>query len=158
MVLKSIHFCIWSLTQVIRSYFISDASLSQICVSPAAFVEADSLTSSDTSFFKDVAMVEWDLPDWQITITDFLFHSIWSLLPLFPGQSLDVDTYWAALVVSFVCLVATVNKTGWGWSTNENDAAQRCSKHKMHEAAASMTEHTLWQQTFFSQSREYTLK
>jgi len=75
MVLRGIHFCDWSSIQVIRSFSISDIGPSQTFVSLVAFNEADPLTASVTLFlfFKIVALVEWDMPDWQaITIIDFL--------------------------------------------------------------------------------------
>jgi hypothetical protein len=53
----------------------SDIGPSRIFVRLVAFREAGPLTASVTSFlfFKIVAMVEWDMPDWRaITITDFL--------------------------------------------------------------------------------------
>lgn len=34
-------------------------------------------------------------------------------------------------------------------STRENDAANRCGEHRMHEAVAGVTAYTVLQQTFF---------
>jgi hypothetical protein len=76
MVLRGIHFYDLSSVQVIRSFSISDIGPSQTFVSLNAFNEADPLTASVTLFFffKIIAMVKWDMPDWRaITTTDFLF-------------------------------------------------------------------------------------
>lgn len=75
MVLRGICFWFWSSNQVLSSFSMSDIGPYRIFVSLVAFSEADTLTASTTLllFFKIVATVEWDMPDWwAITINDFL--------------------------------------------------------------------------------------
>lgn len=51
----------------------SDVGPSQIFISVGVFDEADPLTAFVILFlsFRIVALVEWDMPDWQTVTTDF---------------------------------------------------------------------------------------
>jgi hypothetical protein len=64
MVLKGIQLSIWSSTQVIRNFHISEIDTSQIFVILVVVNEADPLKVYLTLFLfsKIIAMVEWDTP------------------------------------------------------------------------------------------------
>lgn len=64
MMLRRICFWLWSSILVIGSFSVSDRDPCQIIVGLIAFSEAEPLTVVVTVFFKIVAIVEWDMPDW----------------------------------------------------------------------------------------------